>query len=33
VKVRSPDGEWVVDAIRPDLTGTHRDGEWLRVLR
>jgi hypothetical protein len=31
VRVRSADGEWVIDVIRLSLTGTGRDGEWLRV--
>jgi hypothetical protein len=33
VRVRSPDGEWTIDVIHLTLTGTHRDGEWLRVRR
>jgi hypothetical protein len=33
VRVRSPDVEWIIDVIRLTLTGTHRDGEWLRVRR
>jgi hypothetical protein len=33
VRVRSPDGEWIIDVIHLTLTGTHRDGEWLRVRR
>jgi hypothetical protein len=31
VRVKSPDGEWTIDVIHLTLTGTHRDGEWLRV--
>jgi hypothetical protein len=31
VRVRSPDGEWMIDVIHLTLTGTHGDGEWLRV--
>jgi hypothetical protein len=25
--------EWVIDVIRLSLTGTGRDGEWLRISR
>jgi hypothetical protein len=27
----SSDGQWRVDLVRLSLTGTGRDGEWLRV--
>jgi len=27
----SSDGRWVVERIRLSLTGSGRDGEWLRV--
>ena len=33
MRVRSADGEWVIDVIHLTLTGTHHDGEWLRVRR
>ena len=33
MRVRSADGQWTVDAIRLALTGTGRDGEWLRIAR
>lgn len=33
MRVRSRDGEWVIDVVRLSLTGTGRDGEWLRVSR
>jgi hypothetical protein len=25
------DGQWVVDVIHLSLTGTNRDGQWIRV--
>jgi hypothetical protein len=33
VRVRSPDGEWVIDVINLTLTCNHHDGEWFRVAR
>jgi hypothetical protein len=33
VRVRSCDGQWIIDVIRLSLTGTGRDGEWLRISR
>jgi hypothetical protein len=33
MRCRSADGEWQVDVIRLIATGTHRDGDWLRIRR
>ena len=33
MRYRSADGEWVVDLIHLELTGTHHGGAWLRVAR
>lgn len=33
MRVRTCNGEWVIDVIRLSLTGTGRDGEWLRISR
>jgi hypothetical protein len=33
VRARSCDGEWVIDVICLTVTGTGRDGDWLRISR
>jgi hypothetical protein len=33
MRCRSSDGEWVIDVISLTATGTHRDGDWLRIKR
>lgn len=33
MRVRSADGDWVIDVVRLSLTGTGRDGEWFRLSR
>ena len=33
MRVGSRDGEWTIDVINLTLTGTHRDGQRLRVAR
>ena len=31
MRLASRDGMWIVDLIQLSLTGTGRDGDWLRV--
>lgn len=33
MRLISSDGEWVVDVVCLSLTGSGRDGEWLRISR
>lgn len=33
MRVGTYDREWIIDVIRLSLTGTGRDGEWLRISR